>query len=86
MADGIRAIVCDAVTLGIVWPDRVILDVPHLMAQPMESPEPVEVKPTLAAERAPAHHPKTTSLSLRFILPAGLFACVLVPAEVGKRR
>jgi hypothetical protein len=57
MADGIRAIVRDAVTLRIVWPDSVILDVPDLMAQPVESAEPVKIKPTLAAERTPAHHP-----------------------------
>jgi hypothetical protein len=56
MADGIRAIVCDAVTLGIVWPDGVILDVPDLMAQPVESTEPVKVKPALAAKRTPTHH------------------------------
>jgi hypothetical protein len=58
MADGIRAVVRDAVTLRIVWPDRVILDVPDLMAQPVKTAEPVKVEPTLATERAPAHHPE----------------------------
>jgi hypothetical protein len=58
MAHRIGAIVGDAVTLRIVWPDRVILDVPDLMAQLVESAEPVKIKPTLAPERASAHHPQ----------------------------
>jgi hypothetical protein len=56
MTYGIRAIVGDAVTLRIVWPDSVILYVPDLVAEPVESKEPVKVKPGLAAKRAPAHH------------------------------
>jgi hypothetical protein len=56
MTDGIRAVVRDAVTLRIVWPDSIILHVPDLVAKPVESPKPVEVKPGLAAKRAPTHH------------------------------
>jgi hypothetical protein len=56
MADGIRAVVCDTVTLRIVRPDSVILYVPDLVAEPVESTKPVEVKPGLAAKRAPTHH------------------------------
>jgi hypothetical protein len=57
MADGIRAVIRDAVPLRIVWPDRVILHVPDLVAEPVESTKPVKVKPGLAAKRAPTHHP-----------------------------
>jgi hypothetical protein len=56
MADSIRTVVCDTVTLRIVWPDRVILDVPDLMAEAVESKQPVKVKPGLAAKWATAHH------------------------------
>jgi hypothetical protein len=56
MTDGIRAVVYDAVTFRIVWPDSVILHVPDLVAEPVESTKPVKVKPGLAAKRAPTHH------------------------------
>src|SRR5215510_7941782 len=64
MADSIRTVVCDAVTLRIVWPDRVILDVPDLMAQLVEPAEPVQIEPALAAERAPAHHSQNNDSQL----------------------
>src|SRR5262245_24316561 len=64
MADSIRTVVCDAVTLRIVWPDRVILDVPDLMAQLVEPAEPVQIEPALTAERASAHHPQNNESQL----------------------
>ena len=82
MADSIRAVVGDAVTLRIVWPDRVILDVPDLMAQLVESAEPVQIKPGLAAKRAPTHHPENNEPHLRLILPGGRFCRLLGPAKV----
>src|SRR5262244_308587 len=64
MADSIRTVVCDTITLRIVWPDRVILDVPDLMAQLVEPAEPVQIEPALAAERAPAHHSQNNESQL----------------------
>src|SRR5262249_19315540 len=64
MADSIRTVVCDTITLRIVWPDRVILDVPDLMAQLIKPAEPVQIEPALAAERAPAHHSQNNESQL----------------------
>src|SRR5262245_5795011 len=69
MANSIRTVVCDTVTLWIVGPNRVILDVPDLMAQLVEAAEPVQIEPALTAKGAPAHHPQNdeSQLTIHFV-------------------
>src|SRR5262249_28188792 len=64
MANSIRTVVCDTDTFRVVGPNRVILDVPDLMAQLVEPAEPVQIEPALTAERAPAHHPENNESQL----------------------
>ena len=85
MPDGIGAVVRDAVTLRIVWPDGVILDIPDLVAEPVESAQPVKVKPALAAKRTPAHHSQDDDSQLTTHLCRPFFPCVLVRAELDSR-
>jgi hypothetical protein len=55
------------------------------MAQPVESAQPVKVKPTLAAERAPAHHPQNDQSQFAIHFASRPFALLAVPAEVGQK-
>jgi len=58
VSDSVGAVVGDRVLLGMVRPDRVVLDVPDLVADLLEPSQPVEIQPGLTAERATAHHPE----------------------------
>src|SRR6185436_13032771 len=55
--DRIPAIIGKRVLDGIEWPRGAVLDVPHVVSEPLKSAHPVEMHPGLAPKRALPHHP-----------------------------